>query len=66
VAALFHHHCEQKLRHVRPSKLQAQTIRASNHPKHNAALNQLLLDASDPEEVLDHFHKEWKQEAIDG
>jgi hypothetical protein len=41
-------------------------VKASNHPKHDAALKQLLIDVSDPQEVIDHFLKEWKPEAIDG
>jgi hypothetical protein len=36
-----------------------QYVKASNHPKHDAALKQLLIDVS-------HFHNEWKPEAIDG
>jgi hypothetical protein len=43
-----------------------QYVKASNHPKHDTALKQLLLSASDPQEVFDHFIKEWKSEAING
>jgi hypothetical protein len=43
-----------------------QYFKALNHPKHDAALKQLLLNASDAQEVFNHFIWEWKDEAIDG
>jgi hypothetical protein len=41
-------------------------VKASKHLKNDAALKQLFLQASDPQEVFDHFLKEWKPKAIDG
>ena len=43
-----------------------QYVKAANHPKHDAFLATLLRTASDPQEIFDHFIKEWKAEAIDG